>query len=45
MGRKTLLGRRRGLEEDVRPHFSIILTATLTLFGLVIGFSFSMAVT
>jgi hypothetical protein len=42
---KALLSRRQKLEEDVRPDFSIILTATLTLFGLVIGFSFSMAVT
>lgn len=27
------LGRRRKLEEDVRPNHAIILTATLTLFG------------
>jgi hypothetical protein len=40
----SLLSRRRKLEDDVRPDFSMILTATLTLFGLVIGFSFSMAV-
>ncbi|SPF49442.1 conserved membrane hypothetical protein [Syntrophobacter sp. SbD1] len=37
------LKRRRKLEEDVREDFSVILAATLTLLGLVIGFSFSMA--
>jgi hypothetical protein len=30
----------RHLEEDVREDFSVILTATLTLLGLIIGFSF-----
>lgn len=40
----TLLSRWHKLEDDLRPDFSVILTATLTLFGLVIGFSFSMAV-
>lgn len=39
-----LLGRRRALDDVVRPDFSIIVTATLTLFGLIIGFTFSMAV-
>lgn len=36
--------KRRRLEEDDRGDFVIILTATLTLLGLLIGFSFSMAV-
>ncbi|WP_273735201.1 hypothetical protein [Mycolicibacterium septicum] len=40
----SLLGRRRQLEDDLRPDLSVILGATLTLLGLVIGFSFSMAV-
>src|SRR5215467_11965157 len=36
--------RRRGrFVEDVRPDFNIVLTAALGLLGLVIGFSFSMA--
>jgi hypothetical protein len=30
--------------EDVREEFSVILTATLTLLGLILGFTFSMAV-
>lgn len=34
----------RSLEADEREDFNIVLTATLTLLGLVIGFSFSMAV-
>jgi drug/metabolite transporter (DMT)-like permease len=38
------LRKRRGLEEDLREDFGIILAATLTLLGLIIGFSFSMAV-
>jgi hypothetical protein len=38
------LSRHRRLEDDFRPDHSIILTATLTLFGLVVGFTFSMAV-
>ena len=33
-----------GRSTNVRPDFSAILTATLTLLGLMIGFSFSMAV-
>jgi hypothetical protein len=37
------LRRRRTLEERQRDDFSLILTATLTLLGLLIGFSFSMA--
>lgn len=35
---------RRGLEEDIREDFGVILAATLTLLGLIIGFSFSMAI-
>jgi len=31
--------------EDVRDGFGIILTATLTLLGLILGFAFSMAIT
>ena len=38
------LKRRRSLEADVREDFNVILAATLTLLGLIIGFSFSMAV-
>lgn len=34
---------RRDLEEPLRADFSVVLTATLTLLGLLIGFSFSMA--
>jgi hypothetical protein len=33
------------LNEDEREDFSVILTATLTLLGLIIGFTFSMAIT
>jgi hypothetical protein len=36
--------RRQKLEEDMSEDFSVILTATLTLLGLIIGFSFSMAI-
>ena len=32
------------LEEDVREDFGVILAATLTLLGLIIGFTFSMAI-
>jgi hypothetical protein len=32
------------LDEDVRQDFDVIVAATLTLLGLIIGFSFSMAV-
>jgi hypothetical protein len=38
------LARRRRLADETRSDLSLILTATLTLFGLIIGFSFSMAV-
>ncbi len=37
--------RRRPLSDDTRKDFDVILTATLTLLGLMIGFTFSMAVT
>jgi hypothetical protein len=40
----ALLRRRRNLEEEVRENFGVVLGATLTLLGLIIGFSFSMAV-
>jgi hypothetical protein len=40
------LRRKRGLpDEDERQDLSVVLAASLTLLGLVIGFSFSMAVT
>ena len=41
----TLLGTRRPLDADLREDFSVVQTATLTLLGLIIGFSFSMALT
>ena len=37
--------KRRPLDEDLRQDFNMILAATLTLLGLLIGFSFSMAST
>jgi len=37
------LGRRLKLQEMVREDFGLILAAALTLLGLIIGFSFSMA--
>jgi hypothetical protein len=40
----SFLGRWRKLEEDLREDHGIILAASLTLLGLIIGFSFSMAV-
>ncbi len=40
----SVLRRQRSLEEEVREDFGVILAATLTLLGLIIGFSFSMAV-
>jgi hypothetical protein len=39
------LGRKRGLQEAEREDFAMVQTATLTLLGLIIGFSFSMAMT
>jgi len=38
------LRRQRELEEGARDDFGVILAATLTLLGLILGFSFSMAV-
>ena len=38
------LRKRRPLKEDQRDDFGIVQTATLTLLGLIIGFSFSMAI-
>src|SRR5271157_5456088 len=38
------LRRRRPLKEEERDDFGIVQTATLTLLGLIIGFSFSMAI-
>jgi hypothetical protein len=35
---------RRELKDDEREHFGVVQAATLTLLGLIIGFSFSMAV-
>ena len=40
----TVLRRRRELDESARDDFGVVLGATLTLLGLIIGFSFSMAV-
>jgi hypothetical protein len=36
--------RRQKLEEDMRHDLDVVMAATLTLLGLIIGFSFSMAV-
>jgi len=36
--------RRKSISEEERPDFDVVLGAALTLLGLVIGFSFSMAV-
>ena len=41
---RSFLGRRYKLNEEMREDFNVILTATLTLLGLIIGFSFSMAI-
>jgi hypothetical protein len=38
------LGRKRKLEPDEREDFGVVVSATLTLLGLIIGFSFSMAI-
>src|SRR6201993_2025609 len=41
----TRLRKRRGsLDEEERKDFDVVLAATLTLLGLIIGFSFSMAI-
>jgi hypothetical protein len=39
-----ILKRHRKISEEVREDFSVIISATLTLLGLLIGFTFSMAV-
>jgi hypothetical protein len=39
----AVLRRRVPLDPDARDDFNVVLTATLTLLGLIIGFSFSMA--
>jgi hypothetical protein len=39
----SFLRRQRTLDEEMREDFGLILAATLTLLGLIIGFSFSMA--
>jgi hypothetical protein len=41
----SVLRKRRGLEEGAREDFGVIVGATLTLLALLIGFSFSMAIT
>src|SRR5271166_1737163 len=41
----AVLCRRRPLKDDEREDFSVVQTATLTLLALIIGFSFSMAIT
>ncbi len=43
IGAKLYVG-RRALEPHERDYFGIVLGASLTLLGLIIGFSFSMAV-
>jgi len=40
----SFLRKQRKLEDDIHEDLGVILTATLTLLGLIIGFSFSMAV-
>ncbi len=35
--------RRNGVPEELRPDFGTILSASLTMLGLIVGFSFSMA--
>ncbi len=39
----AFLRRHHNLDEEMRQDFGFILAATLTLLGLIIGFSFSMA--
>ncbi|HED4492472.1 TPA: hypothetical protein R4368_001901, partial [Yersinia enterocolitica] len=36
--------RGRDLDDNIRENFTVIQGATLTLLGLIIGFSFSMAI-
>jgi hypothetical protein len=40
----SFLRKRRQLDEDMREDFGVIQSATLTLLGLIIGFTFSMAI-
>lgn len=40
----TFLRRKYALEGEVREDFNVVLGATLTLLALIIGFTFSMAV-
>src|SRR5208337_2991018 len=40
----SFLRKRRKLQQGLREDFSTILVSTLTLNGLIIGFSFSMAI-
>jgi len=40
----SILRRRLQLTDDAREDFSVVLAATMTLLGLIIGFSFSMAI-
>jgi hypothetical protein len=44
-GGRSLRRRKQKLEEDVREDLGVVTAATLTLLGLIIGFSFSMAIT
>jgi hypothetical protein len=44
LGAALLRRRRRSLERDIRDDFSNILVSTLTLNALIIGFTFSMAI-
>ena len=45
IGARVRARKQKDLPEDLREDFSILLAATLTLLGLIIGFSFSMATT
>jgi len=38
------LSKKRALEQDVRQDLDLLVSATLTLLGLIVGFSFSMAI-
>jgi hypothetical protein len=40
----SILRRQRKLDDDLREDLGVIVAATLTLLGLIIGFSFSMAI-
>jgi hypothetical protein len=41
---KVLIRTRRALDDESRQDFGVVLAGTLTLLGLIIGFSFSMAI-